>query len=75
MTHKLARDGYYPAGGGIINVEINPCKKGLRAIKLLKRTPITQGFIKFIMTKNHISIKEEIKEICILNIYKRKLCT
>lgn len=40
ITLKLRRPGFYPRGGGVVEVHIQPCS-GLRALQLAERAPVT----------------------------------
>lgn len=72
FDYSIVKPGYYPNGGGQIDLTIRPINGTIFPINLLKRNIIHTVQIECLMTNDEIKIKDLIKPLSKINI--NKLC-
>ncbi|KRX08748.1 RNA 3'-terminal phosphate cyclase/enolpyruvate transferase, alpha/beta [Pseudocohnilembus persalinus] len=63
FVYQINKEGYYPYGGGVLELQIENIKGYLKPIKLLNRNPPTKINITFYLTNRLIKVNEQTKQI------------
>eukprot|EP00825_Cyclidium_porcatum_P001754 TRINITY_DN10807_c0_g1_i2.p1 TRINITY_DN10807_c0_g1~~TRINITY_DN10807_c0_g1_i2.p1 ORF type:complete len:315 (+),score=49.47 TRINITY_DN10807_c0_g1_i2:371-1315(+) len=60
---NIIKPGYYPMGGGEVELLVEPIKQFITPITLIKNTGITSIYIEFLLTHDKVNIKDEARSI------------
>jgi RNA 3'-terminal phosphate cyclase (ATP) len=58
LTLKMVRPGFYPRGGGVVEIHLEPCAR-LRGLPVLERGPVTvSGFSAVAGLPRHVAVRQ-----------------